>query len=166
MNTPWSHALAMIQRTWMDRVVSQVCHRGGLSELETIDVMALRPWRGLSPAAAGLVRQSVAGVHFTGDTKHHFSGDNRCMLCGLPDSREHRFLTCVGTADLRLKWGIDEIVQLYPPHVTTYALFPELPDIRVFQAALDSIQLPDIRRRICSEIPKLFTDVCIHVIAI
>ena len=103
VNTPWSHALAILQHTWMDRVVSQVCHRKGLAELETIDVMALRPWRGLSAAAAGLVRQSVAGVHFTGDTKHHFS-----------DSREHRFLTCVGTADLRLQWGIDKNLRTFP----------------------------------------------------
>lgn len=134
-----------------------------MTELETNDVMALRPWRGLFPAAAGLVRQSIAGVYFTGDTKHHFSGENRCMLSGLPDSREHRFFHCNGTADLRLKWGIDEIIQLYPSHVATCALFPELTDARVFQAALDSIQLPRIGRRQVAEVPQLFTDgSCLH----
>ena len=64
---------------------------------------------------------------------------------------------------LRLKWSIDEIEQLYPVHVVTHALFPELPDVRTFQAALDSIQLPVGQRQLGAQIHKGFTDgSCLH----
>ena len=158
ISSPWKHVCGPLKSTWMDKVVAQTCHRKGLSGLESIDTLNLRPWRGLSPAAAGLVRQSVTGVHFTADCRSHFGGDGACPLCGSPDSRDHRFLHCVGTADLRLKWNVQEVCDHFPGHAITYALFPELEDVRTLQAALDTIPLPVLQRQEVAVARHVFTD--------
>ena len=159
VKTSFVHIRRLLKSSWCDKVVSQCVHRKGLEALESLDNLNLRHWRGLDAAEAGLVRQSIVGAHFTGDAKSHFGGDRLCPLCASQDdSREHRFLCCSGTADLRIKWDIAQALTVLPRTAVTYGLFPELDELRIFQAALDSIQVPGVTRVDSGMHEHLFTD--------
>ena len=130
-----------------------------MEHLTSIDVMNMRHWKGLTPAEAGLVRQSIVGTHVTADAKSHFGSDRKCPLCGWgEDNREHRFIHCPGTFDLRKKWEIHQALEVLPTSSVTFGLFPELEHLRIFQAALDAICFPHVERTFNQVEVELFTD--------
>lgn len=67
--TSFQHIRRLLRSTWYDKVAEQCSHRKGLEALDTLDNLDLRHWRGLDPAEAGLVRQSIVGAHITCDAK-------------------------------------------------------------------------------------------------
>lgn len=137
LRTSFQHIRRLLRSTWYDKVAEQCSHRKGLEALDTLDNLDLRHWRG----------QSIVGAHITCDAKSHFVGTRQCPLCGASnDSRDHRFLHCIGTEDLRIKWGIYPALREFPVYSITHGLFPEIENIRIFHAALDSIPMPDCRR--------------------
>ena len=159
LRTSFQHIRRLLRSTWYDKVGEQCSHRKGLEAIDTLDNLDLRHWRGLDPAEAGLVRQSIVGAHITCDAKSHFVGTRECPLCGATeDSREHRFLQCIGTEDLRVKWGIYHALREFPVFSVTHGLFPEIDSLRIFQAALDSIPMPTCSRQDCLDCVDLFTD--------
>lgn len=124
LRSSFQHIRRLLRSTWNDKVAEQCSHRKGLEALDTLDNLDLRHWRGLDPAEAGLVRQSIVGAHITCDAKSHFVGARECPLCGAAeDSREHRFLQCIGTEDLRVKWEIYPALREFPVFSVTHGLF-------------------------------------------
>ena len=162
--TSFVHVKRVLKSTWLDKVADNCSHRKGLEELCTLDNLNLRHFRGLDQSEAGLVRQSIVGAHITCDAKGHFVGSKECPLCGCPhDSRVHRFLECIGTEDLRVKWNIPGALRSFPAFSVTHGLFPEIDHVRIFQGALDAIQVEGVPRRNRLDHVTVFTDgSCLH----
>lgn len=162
--TSFVHVKRVLKSTWLDKVADNFSHRKGLEELCTLDNLNLRHFRGLDQSEAGLVRQSIVGAHITCDAKGHFVGSKECPLCGCPhDSRVHRFLECIGTEDLRVKWNIPGVLRSFPAFSVTHGLFPEIDHVRIFQGALDAIQVEGVPRRNRLDHVTVFTDgSCLH----
>ena len=162
--TSFVHIKRLLKSSWLEKVAENCSHRKGLEELVTLDTLNLRHFRGLDQSEAGLVRQTLVGAHITCDAKGHFVGTKECPLCGCQnDSRTHRFLECIGTEDLRVKWNIYEALRSLPVYSITHGLFPELDHVRIFQGALDGIRVDGVPRSERIDPVEVFTDgSCLH----
>ena len=91
---------------WNHLVGSSLAHRADFTGVSWVDVATTR--RRLirqSPPQRALMRLSLAGAMFTGDTTYHWTekGCSNCKWCGQPDSLTHRYWKCPQTKELRDK---------------------------------------------------------------
>ena len=107
-----------------------------------------------------LVRQQHIGAFFSGEfTKHIDQKAAVCRYCGEIDSRLHRLRWWQRTAAWRTVFpSLFRLWDNLPEFTTAFGLFPEPEGWREWQAALDSLSLPEITRSDYRDCAVFYTD--------
>ena len=103
----------------------------------------------------------MVGEQFTVDVTHHFDpdGENKCKWCGLPDSRQHRFESCVAFSHIRVRHpGVLRLWNQFPLEARFFSLWPCDEWQGHFQSLWTLIQFPEIKRIMNDELVHLFVD--------
>ena len=107
-----------------------------------------------------LVRQQHIGAFFSGEfTKHIHQKAAVCRYCGEIDSRLHRLRWWQRTAAWRTVFpSLFRLWDNLPEFTTAFGLFPEPEGWREWQAALDSLLLPEITTSDSRDCAVFYTD--------
>ena len=143
----------------------KVSHRVSFRGFEHVDLFhTRRAYLSLEPYDQGILRKFLHGASFTNAQAKHWSddGNDRCILCGEPDSVSHRLWECSGTESLRAQLSDETLaaVQSSPAVLIEHGWTLRSPlEVSWFQY-LDSLPMPCVRQDqlTCGPILDLFTD--------
>lgn len=115
LHCDWHSLLQRVHSAWTRVVAGRVAHRPTFKAFAQVDRVATRKSvLCLCDYEQGIMRRHLNGSQ--GDNsvscKWTSSGSDRCVLCGLPDSMQHRLWECAQAADLRLElepWVLDVV---------------------------------------------------------
>ena len=150
----------LLQRAWINHVVSTRISRKYFN-LESFD------WIGNKNAMAKLTyyHQSLISIYQTG---RHITNDflskflpgvqNRCVLCGNPDSREHRLFYCRNLDDVRPKKDTLQRVRNWGETCWHFALVPAIPDASEIIGSVTCHEVPWSLPPIGDAVHCVFTD--------
>ena len=133
---------------WRQSISTFVCQRRELCDLNGYDPSHVEAIDAkLEPAQRETLNVVRDGAFFTGDYIGKFSSQqNTCNLCGVDDSREHRYLFCAKYSDLRHDYPE---LQDGAPGLTSAMVLHGLPGRNPFHAvywqALDALALVPIQ---------------------
>ena len=153
------HIGYLLSTSWASHVCTQVCHRKGLTDLATIDLVITKDLSSLRKEETGMILNQQVGSFFTEDYRQHCGGVTNCPLCGMPDSGAHRLEQCHSVTHIRRLFP--ELMASWadlPEHERYFGIFGEPASMRSWQARLDHIPWPSFVRQACPEITLVYTD--------
>ena len=151
----------LLQHAWV-RYVATRCITRKHFDLRAFD------WKGNKKAVAGLTYYQKAlvtifqtGRHITNDFISKFlpSVEDKCVLCGAPDSREHRIFHCRKLDDIRPKQQLMRRIKSTWEETSWYfALVPSLPDSSQVFNRITNFNVPFNTPCNDQEVHAIFTD--------
>ena len=153
------HIRYLLSTSWATHVCSQVCHRKGLTDLGSVDLIITKDLSSLRKEEKGMVLTQQVGSFFTEDYRRHCGGITNCPMCGMPDSRAHRLEQCQSVEHIRRLFpNLMASWDTLPEHERYFGIFSEPASMRAWQARLDQIPWPTFPRTACPEITMIYTD--------
>ena len=153
------HIKYLLSTSWASHVCTQVCHRKGLTDLATVDLVVTKDLSSLRKEEKGMVLNQQVGSFFTEDYRHHCGGVTNCPLCGMQDSRAHRLEQCLSVAHIRQLFpDLMATWSTLPEHERYFGIFGEPASMRAWHARLDQIRWPSFVRHDSPEITMVYTD--------
>lgn len=157
--SPPKQVYSLLCSSWSDFVCTQVNHRKGLENLESIDLQITKSMPTLLLSERGLVLCQQTGAFFTEDTRKHCGGTGICPKCGQQDSRKHRLEECPFCDPVRAAFpGLMAKWNTLSDPIRYFGLFPEPAEYRVWQRCLLDIPFPEIVRSPNQALHLVYTD--------
>ena len=148
----------LILLAWKEQVQSEIMNTARAANLPTICAVQCANILGkLEPKDARLIRTYLCGGIVTQTTAKHWKDTtDACVICGLPDTLDHRILHCSATQEIRQ--AHPEIAQLLPEQARS--LWPVCtPEASAVMRYWRCLPIPKVHDTIvCDDITTFYTD--------
>ncbi len=165
--TSFRHIRYLFAMSWATFVCSKVCHRPGLTDLCSIDLVITKDLSSLRKEEKGMVLNQQVGSFFTEDYRRHCGGITDCPMCGMLDSRAHRLEQCQSVGHIRRLFpNLMSLWSTLTEHEQYSGIFPELAPLRTWQARLDQIPWPNFPRCPRPDVTVVYTVLSLVILAV